>query len=616
MTISRTDTGNTAGIRQAIAEHRLGEALDELIALRSAEPANAEATYLFALVNARLGAVRAAWQALEQLSAVDALPPDNAAEVEALRGRIAKDRFLADPTAADAASMLQQARSAYEKAFTRAGSPFPGINAASLAMLAGDADEARRMARAVRDLLSRDPQPGNHWYHATQGEAALLLDERETALAAYRAARTAAGKRFGDIASMRKQLRMLSRVLPDAGLLRDALPAPAVLAFTGHMIDQPARNNARFPPSLEHTVRTAIDRAIAARPGVIGFASAACGADLLFCEGMIAGGHDLTVVMPFAKHDFVATSVAFAGDVWVERFERVLNSAARVAYASEEPYLGDDVLFEHAANLIQGMAFLRARELETEPEMLAVLDRTAPSVVGGTRSTVERWIADGGRIATIELSELRATHSAQTALPPLKPELTPIVAAQPIWTGARMLKTMLFADVAGFSKLDEAFMPAFFTEFLSLVHTLINKAADPPVKANTWGDGLHLVFNNSQAGARFALNLRDGIRATHWERRGLPGDLGVRIGMHTGPVFETFDPVVGAQNYYGANVTRAARIEPVATPGSIYVSEAFAATLAREAHNRYTCDYVGTIALAKNYRNARIYRLREAGTWE
>ena len=44
-------------------------------------------------------------------------------------------------------------------------------------------------------------------------------------------------------------------------------------------------------------------------------------------------------------------------------------------------------------------------------------------------------------------------------------------------------------------------------------------------------------------------------------------------------------------------------------PGSVYVSEAFAATLAATGERAYTLEYVGRLPLAKNYGEARIYRL-------
>ncbi len=89
---------------------------------------------------------------------------------------------------------------------------------------------------------------------------------------------------------------------------------------------------------------------------------------------------------------------------------------------------------------------------------------------------------------------------------------------------------------------------------------------------------------------------------------GLPDTLALRLGGHFGPVFETTDPVLHLTNYFGAHVSRTARIEPVTPPGEVYVTEQFAARLALEP-NPYACDYVGQIPAAKSYGTMRMYHL-------
>ncbi|HST02794.1 MAG TPA: hypothetical protein VLJ84_14145, partial [Usitatibacter sp.] len=147
-----------------------------------------------------------------------------------------------------------------------------------------------------------------------------------------------------------------------------------------------------------------IEAAIAALPAVVGYSQAACGSDLLFLEALQDAGHETQVVLPFALGDFVRESVAFAGTAWVDRFERAIGRATRVTFATEEPYLGDDILFEHASNLIQGMAILRAAELETGAMMLAVIDPSAGNAVGGTAANVRQWKERGGEVTQIALA--------------------------------------------------------------------------------------------------------------------------------------------------------------------------------------------------------------------
>ena len=78
----------------------------------------------------------------------------------------------------------------------------------------------------------------------------------------------------------------------------------------------------------------------------------------------------------------------------------------------------------------------------------------------------------------------------------------------------------------------------------------------------------------------------------------------------------TLDPIIKQENFFGSHVTRAARIEPVAAPGSVYVSEQTAAALAASGTREFACDYLGPLGLAKHYGTGRLYRLRRAGETE
>lgn len=74
--------------------------------------------------------------------------------------------------------------------------------------------------------------------------------------------------------------------------------------------------------------------------------------------------------------------------------------------------------------------------------------------------------------------------------------------------------------------------------------------------------------------------------------------------------------VLNAINYTGVHTSRAARIEPITPPGSVYVSQAFAAiaeTL-RSAKSRIQCQYVGNVPLAKAYGLQPVYHLRWSHT--
>jgi class 3 adenylate cyclase len=90
---------------------------------------------------------------------------------------------------------------------------------------------------------------------------------------------------------------------------------------------------------------------------------------------------------------------------------------------------------------------------------------------------------------------------------------------------------------------------------------------------------------------------------------GLPADTTVRLGLHAGPVYPQLDRLIGRHNFFGSHVNRAARIEPVTTPGCAFASEQFAAALVVEPGHAFVCEYVGVEALAKGYDRCPLYRL-------
>ena len=168
---------------------------------------------------------------------------------------------------------------------------------------------------------------------------------------------------------------------------------------------------------------------------------------------------------------------------------------------------------------------------------------------------------------------------------------------------------MLFADFAGYSRLHDANAAHFQADFWAIVARQIESSAVKPLFANTWGDGLYLVFASPFDAASFALRVVEDFRAVDWTAVGLPETSQIRIALHTGPVFCSFDPIIGRDNYFGSSVTRAARIEPITPPGTVYASEAFAATLAASGRQDFGLEYVGQVALAKGYGESRVYRL-------
>ena len=347
-------------------------------------------------------------------------------------------------------------------------------------------------------------------------------------------------------------------------------------------------------------MRAAIEAEIDRLDLRVGYSSAACGGDLLFIEAMLARGGEVNIVLPFAKADFIETSVRFAGEAWVERFERALEQANHVQYVTAERHLGDDRLFGFANRFMSGLALLRARSFSTEPWLIALWDG-GEAVAGGAGDAVGRWPFPH-RLRVIGGAGGRAVAPTAAEPPP----------------SSRAIKCLLFADFVGFSKLSEEDTPG-FVELLRRVAARMEALGRKPEFLNTWGDAIFAVLGSAEEMVGYALDLRASLREAR-SSGGVPSHVDLRTGLHAGPVFEVIDPLTGRPNLYGAHVNRAARIEPITVPGEIYASEQFIALLLSETAGRsdaepWEIEYVGTLSLAKAYGSQKLYHLspRRAG---
>jgi class 3 adenylate cyclase len=569
-------------------------------------PTDVRLRQLQGLALARSGASERANAILEELRG------EGEADEETLGmlGRTYKDLAAGAASTAQREQFLKRAAEIYAQAYKTTGGYWTGINAATMSLVCGETDRARELARKVREQCLKeveDPSGDSYWELAALGEAALILHDLAQAGDWYTRAREEGKHRSGDLQSSRRNARLILKYwIEDPDWIDKYLHVRSVIVFAGHMIDRPDRASPRFPGNLESAVakevREKIDKL---KPG-FGFASAACGSDILFLEAMLDADAEVSVVLPYEKEEFVRDSVDFIPNSgWRARYDRVLERATSVITASPQKLEIGGVAYEFCNQLLLGLATIRARQLDTALIPMAVWDEMSGDGPGGTATVVGDWRKLGYDPEIVDLAKIcRGSGSL-----PSKTESSIFETKSSNSFASRMV-AILFADAVGFSKLSESEVPRFVQHFLGAIARLSEKFTNGIIAKNTWGDGLYFVFSNVDLAGKFALQLADLVATTKWEEKGLRAGLSLRIGLHAGPVYEFDDPITGSRSYSGTHVSRAARIEPITPAGQVYASEAFAALAAAQRTDSFTCDYVGQTPMAKDYGTLPTYHVR------
>ena len=173
-------------------------------------------------------------------------------------------------------------------------------------------------------------------------------------------------------------------------------------------------------------------------------------------------------------------------------------------------------------------------------------------------------------------------------------------------SATRRLAAIFAADVAGYSRLmglDEAGTARALREHRSAADPLVAQHGGRVVK--TTGDGVLIEFGSVVGAVECALALQ---RLTAGRNAGIPGERRMewRVGIHIGDVLVEGDDILGD----GVNI--AARLEAIAEPGGICVSEdAF-----RQVRGKVEAEFadIGEPSLKNIARPVRVYRVREALT--
>jgi len=582
-----------AGVRELIARGEVLLAYDQAAALLAEHPDAPGLRYLAALSLARAGARDRAGAELDELDSRGGVPVGDARlaeDVAALRARLVKDTALGR-SGASRRETAAKASDLYESVYRQFGGHFACINAATMAAVAGDKVRATSLVEKARNLVDRSASDGvgpeeNYWRMATRAEAALILGDSEAAAEALRKAAALSEGNLALRATTRRQLAFLGAELGAEPDLINLLPVPVVLHYTGHRFSDAGQRE----EDLRAEIRATLDRL----GGDIAYGALAYGADIVVAEEIQTRGGDLHVVLPCPRDEFVASSVRPGGGSWVARFNACLEAASSVQCEPSSGRPDDPSMYVFGARLAMGAAVIRAQTLTSKAVQLAIWDGETGNGEVGTAADVEYWQSTAHPTEVVRWD---------------RPRVPPFLAHTP--TGpVRELRAMAFADVKGFSKLDESQIVAFFEGVMGAVSATIDSFGEVVRARNSWGDGLYLVFASVQDAARCGLALQETMADLDFAGLGLPTSLGLRIGIHAGPVFSTVDPVTKQPSFIGTHVTRTARVEPRTPPGEVYMTGSSAALLALEPLADVTPEYVGKLQLAKDYDVLPMYVLR------
>jgi len=575
--------------KDALARGDLIAAYDATVSAIAAGDASGTVRHQQVLALARMGDTERAMELFETYG----LDTSDDAHERAIGARLLKDRALAAP-AGERQFALDRAFAAYHDIYRGSGDTFPGINAATLALLADRGEEARALAGALLEDAAV-AGAGDYYMAVTKAEALLILGRTGEVTEALRAEPVRASRDLGARSSSCRQLAMIARHLGLDEAARAALVAPLapprVLHFCGHMFA--ADEVAEAPLKAEAGAIMAEEQ--------IGFAfgALACGSDLILAETALERGIKVHLVLPFAEQDFLAQSVLPGGAGWEARYQAVRAAASSTTFASEIEFFGDPAQYGYASRMAMGMSRLRAEHLAGEAIQLAIWDGRPSNGPAGTGADVAAWAEQGGRARILDPGPV----DRDLGRPP--PRVRSLY--------ERNLVAILFTDFKGFSTLSESALPAFWDGVMRIVAEVLDGQEGEVECRNSWGDALYAVTSSAPAAAEIALQLQDRLAHYDYATLGLDGSGGMRIGAHYGPAYRTLDHITGRITFYGTEVSKAARIEPVTPPGAVFVTEPFAAILALEARDRFTCRYVGRIALAKKFGDYPMYRLTRAG---
>jgi hypothetical protein len=341
------------------------------------------------LTLARSGATSRAWEAFL------AAGLDKANDINALtlKGRLLKDRAR-QAAGAERLALFAQSGAAYRQAAALRPDSYPLINAAAMALFAGDGASAAAIARDVLTLIDGDPTQGEtpYWREATRAEALLLLGRLSDAQASLASAIKLAPQAWEDHASTLRQFAAILQETEGDAIWLDPHRPPPSLHYSGIL-----------GIALDDEVATAaIKAAISAISPGFGYGALAAGADIIAAEALIETGAELHIMLPAASEVFRRSSVDPCGAEWGARFDALIAAATSLTICGDggTTSQADVALADYHA---MGMAATRASLLESRAIAIRIEPEKRPTLG-------DPWLASGRQLVHVPVGTSAASR--------------------------------------------------------------------------------------------------------------------------------------------------------------------------------------------------------------
>jgi CRP-like cAMP-binding protein len=320
-------------------------------------------------------------------------------DIAGLNARLLKEHTFEAGRDADRRKRALSSFEAYHGLFAHRRGYYPGVNAATMALIAGDQATAREIAAKI--AVSISGEEADYWPLATLAEALLILGRPDEAMIALAKARRAKDADDGAKASTILQFRRLQQALgTDMEAFVNELGPRAIAVFTGHIF-RGDELDAGAQLETEAMIRERAEALLRRHDVGIVYGALAAGSDIIIAETALSLGGELDVVLPFATERFIETSVRI-GDPpgsdgkWEKRFRALLEGSggARSLTIMEpmDPLERDlDGYFFYAFRYAAGSALQRAAVLQTRCRLLAVADDVGIDTDAGSNRAMSDW---------------------------------------------------------------------------------------------------------------------------------------------------------------------------------------------------------------------------------